>query len=118
VETPTPKRNPLLPILVGFLIAAFFDFRFYFVEHRSTALGLAVLVPIAIFLVLFFLRSRLAWVAALVIVFILAGVLLLTYHFSYMGFPYVFDTILLALLLLWVWRRREPYLRYVAERET
>ncbi len=122
MDTTTPKRNPLLPILVGFLIAALSDVRFYFVEHRDTVLGLAVVVPIAIFLVLFFLRSRFAWMAAVIIVLILAGVLLLTYHFGYMGFPLtwplaIFDIILAGLLLSWVWRRREPYLRYVAGKE-
>jgi hypothetical protein len=119
---PALKRNPLLPVLVGFLVAAFFDFRFYFVQHRYLALGSAIIIPDAIFVGLFLMRSRLAWYAALFVVLMIAVILLLTYQLGYMGFPLtwplaVFDVIVFVLLLSWVWKRRAPYFRYMAAKE-
>ena len=122
MDTQSPERNPLLPVLIGFVVSAFFDFRFYFIEHRYIALGAAIIVPIAVFIVLYFMRSRLAWAAALVTIVVLVVGLLLTYHLGYMGFPLtlplaIFDVLLFAVFVGYVWKRRDPYFRYVAAKE-
>jgi hypothetical protein len=122
MDSTPPKRNPLLPVLIAFLLLGFFDVRFYFIEHEFIALGSAIIGPIAIFIVLFFMRSRFAWMAAVIIVVIVAATLFLTYQLGYMGFPLtwflaIVDLFLFAFFLGYVWKRREPYLRYVAAKE-
>src|SRR6266446_883613 len=119
MDSTPPKRNPLLPVLIAFLILGFFDVRFYFIQHQFIALGSAIIGSITIFILLFFIRSRFAWLAAVITVLIVAVTLFLTYQFGYMGFPLtrflaIFDLFLFAFFLGYVWKRREPYLRYVA----
>src|SRR5713226_3880307 len=94
-----PKRNPLLPVLVAFLVLGFFDVRFYFIEHQFIALGSAIIGPIAIFIMLFFMRSRFAWVAAVICVLVVAITLFLTYQRGYMGFPLTWFLVIVDLLL-------------------
>jgi len=122
VDTTRPKRNPLLPALVGAFVLGYFDVRFYFIEHHYNALGSAIVVPLAVFIILFFLRSRFAWLAAVIVVFTIAVTLLLTYQLGYMGFPLtwflgIVDLLLFALFLTGLWKVRQPYLRYVAPKE-
>src|SRR5438876_5695364 len=114
MDATLPKRNPLLPTLLGFLVAGFFDFRFYFIQHHFIGLGSAIVIPIVIFTVLFFMRSRFAWLAAVIVVLFIAMVLFLTYQFGYMGFPLswplaIIDLVLVALFLGYIWRRKQPY---------
>jgi hypothetical protein len=123
MDSTPPKRNPLLPALIGAFVLAYFDIRFYFIEHRFIALGSAIVIPIVAFIILFFMRSRFAWVAAVIVVFMIAITLLLTYQRGYMGFPLtwflgIVDLLLFALFLRYLWKTREPYLRYVAAKET
>ena len=122
MDTTRPKRNPLLPAFVGALVLAYFDASFYFVEHQYIALGSAIVLPIVIFIVLFLMRSPFAWLAAVVVVFMMALTLLLTYQLGYMGFPLtwfvgIVDLLLFALFARYLWKAREPYLRYVAPKE-
>jgi hypothetical protein len=122
VDTTPPKRNPLLLILIGFLVAAFFNIQFYFVQHRLIGLGSAAIGAIAVFFVLFFLRSRWAWLAAILALAVLAVVMLLTYQGGYMGFPLtwpvaIIDLVLFVVFVGYVFRIRKSYLRYVAAKE-
>src|SRR5438874_1140320 len=110
MDSTPPKQNPLLPALIAFLILGFFDVRFYFIQHQFIALGSAIIGSIAIFILLFFMRSRLAWLAAVIVVVIVAVTLLLTYHLGYMGFPLtwslaIIDLFLFAFFLGYVWKR-------------
>jgi hypothetical protein len=119
VNAPRPNRNPLLPALIGVLVAAYFDIRFYFIDHQHFALGSAVVVFTAAFVILFLMRSRFAWLAAVILWFVIGLTLLLTYQLGYMGFPFTWfvgfvDLVIFALMLRWLWRIRQPYLRYVA----
>jgi predicted RND superfamily exporter protein len=109
-------------VLVGFLVAGFFDFRFYFIEHRYIVLGLGVIGPIAVFVVLYFVRSRLAWAVSLITIVILVVALLLTNQLGYMGFPLTLpvastDVLLFTIFVGYVWSRRDSYFRYVAAKE-
>ena len=109
-------------MLIAFLLLGFFDVRFYFIQHQFIALGCAIIGPMGIFILLFFMRSRFAWLAAVIIVLIVAMTLFLTYQFGYMGFPLtwflaIIDLSLFAFFLGYLWKRREPYLRYVAAKE-
>ncbi len=118
-----PKRNPLLPAFLGALVLAYFDTRFYLVEHQYVALGAAVLVPVAVFIVLFLMRSAYAWPAAAAVFFMMAVTLILTYQLGYMGFPLtwfltIIDLLLFAFMARLLWRAREPYQRYIAPNET
>src|ERR1043165_4490109 len=122
MDSKSPKRNPLLPALIGLFVVAYFDIRFYFFEHRYIALGSAVVIPIAAFITLFFMRSRFAWAAAVIVLFMIAITLLLTYQLGYMGFPLtwflgIVDLLLFASFLRYLWKVREPYLRYAAAKE-
>jgi hypothetical protein len=122
MDTTRPKRNPLLPAFVGALVLAYFDVSFYFVEHQYIALGSVIVLPIVIFIVLFLMRSPYAWLAAVVVVFMMALTLLLTYQLGYMGFPLtwfvgIVDLLLFALFARYLWKTRELYLRYVAPKE-
>jgi hypothetical protein len=122
MDSRSPKRNPLLPVLLGCLVLGFFDVRFYFIEHHFVALGSAIVGPIVLFIILFLMRSRFAWLAAVILVLIVAVTLFLTYQLGYMGFPLtwflgIVDLILFGLFLAYLWKIREPYLRYVAAKE-
>lgn len=122
MDTTRPKRNPLLPAFIGALVLAYFDIKFYFIEHQYFALGSAIFIPIAIFITLFLLRSRLAWHASLFVVLMIAVTLFLTYQLGYMGFPFtwflgVVDLLLFTFFLMLLWKARVPYLRYVAPKE-
>jgi hypothetical protein len=117
-----PTRNPLLPVLIGFLVVGFFDVRFYVVEHHFIALGSAIVGAITTFIILFFIASRFAWLAAVITVLIVVVTLFLTYQLGYMGFPLtpflaIFDLVLFGFFLAYIWRRKEPYFRYVASKE-
>lgn len=121
MATSSPKRNPLFAVLIGFIVAGFFDFHFYFIEHRYVALGLTIIIPIAVFVALYSVHSRFAWAASLVAIVPLAAAMVLTYQLGYMGFPLTLpvaavDVLLLALFVAYVWKRREPYLRYLDSR--
>jgi hypothetical protein len=122
MDSTPPKRNPLLPALIGALVLAYFDIRFYFIEHRFILLGSAIVIPVAAFIILFFIQSRFAWLAAVSFVFMIAVTLLITYQLGYMGFPLtwflgIVDLLLFALFLRYLWKTKEPYLRYVAAKE-
>ena len=122
MDSTPPKRNPLLPALIGAVVLAYFDIRFYFIEHRFILLGSAIVIPVAAFMILFFMRSRFAWLAAVIVVFMIAVTLLITYQLGYMGFPLtwflgIVDLLLFALFLRYLWKTKEPYLRYVAAKE-
>ena len=122
MDSAAPKRNPLFPVLIGFLVVGFFDIRFYFIEHHFVALGSAIVGPIAIFIVLFFTRSRLAWLTAVIIVPIIALTLFLTYQLGYMGFPLtrllaIVDVMLFGLFLVYVLNIRGRYFRYLGTKE-
>jgi predicted RND superfamily exporter protein len=104
------------------MVAGFLDVQFYFVEHRYIALGIAAVAPIAIFVVLYVVRSRFAWAASLATISILAIVMLLTYQLGYMGFPLtlpvaIIDVLLFAVFVGYVWKRRDSYFRYVAAKK-
>jgi hypothetical protein len=67
-------------------------------------------------------RSRVAWLAAVVLAFMVAVTLLLTYLLGYMGFPLtwfvgIVDLLLFSLFLRYLLKTRAPYLRYVAAKE-
>jgi hypothetical protein len=118
-----PKRNPLSPAFAAALVLGYFDTRFYFIEHQYIALGLAILVPLAMFVVLYLTRSSYAWVAAAVVLFMMALTILLTYELGYMGFPLTWFLAIVDLLLYgsmaWLLcRARQPYHRYIAPNET
>src|SRR5438477_8117436 len=122
MDSTPPRRNPLLPALIGALVLAYFDIRFYSIEHRFILLGSAIVIPVAAFIVLFFIRSRFAWLAAVIVVFMIAVTLFMTYQLGYLGFPLtwflgVVDLLLFALFLRYLWKTKELYLRYVAARE-
>ena len=110
-------------MLLAALAVAYFDSRFYFFEHHLPVFGVAILASLAVFAVLFFLRSRYAWHAAgIVFVAILPIALLLTYQGGYMGFPLtwrlaVVDLVIYALLAAYIWRSRAPYFCYIAPKE-
>jgi glycerol-3-phosphate acyltransferase PlsY len=118
-----PKRNPLLFAFTGGLVLAYFDTRFYFIEHQYVALGLAVLIPLTVFIALFLSRSAFAWLAAAVVLFMMAVTLIFTYQLGYMGFPLtwflaIVDLLLFGFMACLLWRAREPYHRYIAPDET
>src|SRR5882724_10907358 len=94
-----PKRNPLLPAFVAAFVLGYFDTRFYFIEHQYIALGLAILVPLAVFVVFYLTRSSYAWAAAAVVLFMMALTILLTYELGYMGFPLTWFLAIVDLLL-------------------
>lgn len=117
-----PKRNPLLPAFVGALVLVYFDSRFYFFEHRYIALGLVIVIPTIVFIILFLMRSRFAWHAALLVVFMIASTLFLTYQRGYMGFSFdwllgIVDLFLFGMFLLYLWKVRGSYLRYIARED-
>jgi hypothetical protein len=122
MNTTRPKRNPLLPAFIGAPVLVYFDVSFYFVEHHYVALGSAIVVPIVIFLILFLAKSPFAWLAAVVVVFMIALTLLLTYQLGYMGFSLtwfvgIVDLLLFALFVRYLWKTKAPYLRYVESKE-
>jgi hypothetical protein len=122
-HTDPPKRNPLLPFLLAAVVAAYSDSRFYFFENHLPFFGVAILASLAVFAVLFFLRTRYAWhAAAIVFVGILPVALLLTYYGGYLGFRLtwslaVVDLLIYAILAAYLWKKRVPYFLYIAPKE-
>lgn len=116
------KRNPLGPLVFAALVVAYFDVQFYFFQRHLLPFGLTILGSLAIFLVLFILRSRYAWHAALIVfVVILPITLFLTYYWGYMDFRLtlplaVIDIVIYAVVAVWIWRARKPYFAYVASK--
>ncbi len=122
MDTTPPQRNPLLLIFIGFLVAALSDIQFYFLQHRLIGLGSAAIGAIVVFSVLFFVRSRWAWLAAILALTVLAVVMLLTYQGGYMGFVLTWPVAIIYLVIFvvfvgYVLRIRKSYLRYVAAKE-
>lgn len=118
-----PRRNPLEPLAVAALVAAYFDARFYFFEHYLPAFGVPILASIAVFVGLFLLRSRFAWHAAgISLAGILPVAMLLTYYSGHMGFTLtwplaVVDLLIYAIVAVYLWKKREPYFLYIAPKE-
>ena len=107
----------------GALVLIYVDSRFYFIEHQHIALGAAVVVPAIIFIILYLIRSRFAWHAAVVVLLMIVATLALAYQLDYMGFSLtwfvgIVDLLLFALMARFLWKAREPYLRYIAPKET
>lgn len=113
-------RNPLLPALLGAVVVAYFDARFYFFQRQLPAIGIPVITSLLCFVILFFLRSRYAWHIAFVdFAGVLPTTLFITYHGGYMGFPLtwrlaMFDVVIYTLVATYIWRVRESYFRHAS----
>ena len=116
------KKNPLGPLVFAALVVAYFDIQFYFFQRHLLPFGFTILGSLAIFLLLFILRSRYAWHAALIVfVVVLPITLFLTYYWGYMDFRVtlplaVIDIVIYAVVTVWILRARKPYFAYLASK--
>ena len=121
-ETSNRPKNPLGPLVFAALVVAYFDVQFYFFERQLLPFGLTILGSLAVFLVLFILRSRYPWHAALfVFLVILPITFFLTYYWGYMNFRLalplaVTDIVIYTVVTVWILRARKPYFAYIASK--
>jgi len=117
-----PERNPLGLVAAPFLITLPFDYDAYLIHRDLSDFGILIIVTKAVFFVLYLLWPRFAWHVG----FGLTGVitvlaLLLIYRGAKAGevdcsLRHFLELTVAVPLVLYQWRIRERYFRYIQNR--
>jgi len=111
-----PQSNPLVLPAIAAAIAVVGAIYQLFVQPHLHPLHFLRLGAFLIFLVLYFLRSRFAWHAIVVVVFVVTPLYVLLPHMqSQTVRPEIITAIVILSLicLVYVWRVRRPYFAFV-----
>jgi hypothetical protein len=114
-----PERSPLEPVLAASVITLPFDYYAYLIHSDLFVFGILIIATKALFFVLYLRRPRLAWhVGFGLTATITALALLLIYRGGEAGEPrypwrHFLELTIVVPLLVYQWRTREPYIRYL-----
>src|SRR6266496_4251819 len=117
-----PERNPLGLVAAAFLITLPFDYDAYLFHRDLSDFGILIIVTKAVFFVLYLLRSRFAWHVGFgltAVITVLA--LLLIRRGAKAGeldcsLRHLLELTVSVPLVLYQWRLRERYFRYIQHR--
>ncbi len=117
-----PERNPLGLVVAAFVITLPFDYDSYLIHRDLSEFGILIIVIKAVFFVLYLLGSRFAWhvgfgltavITALALLLIRRGAKVGELDCSVRHF---LELTVAVPLVLYQWRIRERYFRYIQNR--
>jgi len=117
-----PERNPLRVVVAAFVITLPFDYDSYLIHRDLSEFGILIIVIKAVFFVLYLLGSRFAWhvgfgltavITALALLLIRRGAKVGELDCSLRHF---LELTVAVPLVLYQWRIRERYFRYIQNR--
>jgi hypothetical protein len=117
-----PERNPLGLVAAAFLITLPFDYDSYLIHRDLSEFGILIFITKAVFFVLYLLGSRFAWHIGFGLgAVITALALLLIYRGAKAGeldcsLRHFLELTVAVPLVLYQWRIRERYSRYIQNR--
>jgi hypothetical protein len=117
-----PERNPLGLVVAAFVITLPFDYDAYLIHRDLSEFGILIIVTKAVFFVLYLLRSRFAWRVGFGLTEVLTALaLLLIYRGAKAGeldcsLRHFLELTVAGPLVLYQWRVRERYFRYIQNR--
>jgi hypothetical protein len=117
-----PERNPLGVVVAAFVITLPFDYDSYLIHRDLSEFGILIFVTKAVFFVLYLLGSRFAWHVgfALTALITVLALLLIRRGFKTGEFDcslrHFFELTISVPLVLYQWRIRERYFRYIQNR--
>ena len=114
-----PERNPLGLVAAAFLITLAFDYDSYLIHRDLSEFGILIIVTKAVFFIFYLIRSRFAWhvgfgltavITVLALLLIRRGAKIGELDCSLRHF---LELTVAIPLVLYQWRIRERYFRYV-----
>jgi hypothetical protein len=117
-----PERNPLGLVVAAFVITLPFDYDAYLIHRDLSELGILIFVTKAVFFVLYLLRSRFAWHVGFALTALITVLALLLIRRGFKAgeldcsLRHFFELTIAVPLVLYQWRIRERYFRYIQNR--
>jgi hypothetical protein len=117
-----PERNPLAPIVAAFVITLPFDYDSYLIHRDLSEFGILIFVTKAVFFVLYLLGARFAWHVGFALTALITVLALLLIRRGFKvgeldcSLRHFFELTIAVPLVLYQWRIRERYFRYIQNR--
>jgi hypothetical protein len=117
-----PERNPLGPVVAAFVITLPFDYDSYLIHRDLAEFGILIFVTKAVFFVLYLLGSRFAWHVGFALTALITVLALLLIRRGFKAgeldcsLRHFFELTIAVPLVLYQWRIRERYFRYIQNR--
>jgi len=117
-----PERNPLGLVVPAFVITLPFDYDSYLIHRDLSEFGILIFVTKAVFFVLYLLRSRFAWHVGFGLTAVITALALLLIRRGFKtgevdcSLRHFLEFTIAGPLVLYQWRIRERYFRYIQNR--
>ena len=117
-----PERNPLEPVLAAFVITLPFDYDSYLIHRDLSEFGILIFVTKALFCVFYLLGSRFAWCVGFGLTALITVLALLLIRRGFKAceldcsLRHFLELTVAVPLVLYQWRIRERYSRYIQNR--
>ena len=117
-----PERNPLELVVAAFVITLPFDYDAYLIHRDLSEFGILIFVTKAVFFVLYLLASRFAWHVGFTLTALITVLALLLIRHGFKAgeldcsLRHFFELTIAVPLVLYQWRIRERYFRYIQNR--
>jgi len=117
-----PERNPLGPVVAAFVITLPFDYDSYLIHLDLSEFGILIFVTKALFFVLYLLGSRFAWRVGFALTALITVLALLLIRRGFKAgeldcsLRHFLELTVAVPLVLYQWRIRERYFRYIQNR--
>ena len=117
-----PERNPLGLVVAAFVITLPFDYDAYLIHRDLSEFGILIFVTKAVFFVLYLLASRFAWHVGFTLTALITVLALLLIRHGFKAgeldcsLRHFFELTIAVPLVLYQWRIRERYFRYIQNR--
>jgi hypothetical protein len=117
-----PERNPLGLVVAAFVITLPFDYDAYLIHRDLSEFGILIFVTKAVFFVLYLLASRFAWHVGFTLTALITVLALLLIRRGFKAgeldcsLRHFFELTIAVPLVLYQWRIRERYFRYIQNR--
>jgi hypothetical protein len=117
-----PESNPLGPVVAAFVITLPFDYDSYLIHRDLSDFGILIFVTKAVFFVLYLLGSRFAWHVGFALTALITVLALLLIRRGFKAgeldcsLRHFLELTVAVPLVLYQWRIRERYFRYIQNR--
>jgi hypothetical protein len=117
-----PESNPLGLVVAAFVITLPFDYDAYLIHRDLSEFGILIFVTKAVFFVLYLLASRFAWHVGFTLTALITVLALLLIRRGFKAgeldcsLRHFFELTIAVPLVLYQWRIRERYFRYIQNR--
>ena len=117
-----PESNPLGLVVAAFVITLPFDYDSYLIHRDLSEFGILIFVTKAVFFVVYLLGSRFAWHGGFALTALITVLALLLIRRGFKAgeldcsLRHFFELTIAVPLVLYQWRIRERYSRYIQNR--